>query len=282
MVEQLRIRVLVENTAGRRQVLAEHGLAFWIEADGRNILFDTGQGLALAHNAEALGVDLAATQDLVLSHGHYDHTGGLDRVWDQLGRATVYVHPRAFEAKFGRWGENAVHNIGSPIRSIDQVRAHVGEVVSTAGPTKPAEGVWVSGEIPRGNDFEDTGGPFFLDESCREPDPLVDDQAMYLETPGGVVVLLGCAHAGLVNTLDYVGEVTRLSRVHAVLGGMHLVNASEERISRSVAALRDYDVQVVGPAHCTGLKATAAMLGGFRRSVRDPAGRGGSVLPDSG
>jgi 7,8-dihydropterin-6-yl-methyl-4-(beta-D-ribofuranosyl)aminobenzene 5'-phosphate synthase len=184
-------------------------------------------------------------------------------VWGQLGRATVYVHPRAFESKFGRWGENDVHDIGSPIRSLDQVRAHVGEVVSTTGPTELAEGVWVSGEIPRGNDFEDTGGPFFLDQSCRKPDPLADDQAMYIETPVGVVVLLGCAHAGLVNTLDYASQVTGLSRIHAVLGGMHLVNASENRINRSVAALRDYDVRVVGPAHCTGLKATAAMLNAF-------------------
>ncbi|MGB2988117.1 MAG: MBL fold metallo-hydrolase, partial [Phycisphaerae bacterium] len=131
MIQSLRITVLVENTVGARGLTAEHGLALWIEADGMNILFDTGQGPALTVNAKALGIDLRKTDAVVLSHGHYDHTGGLDRVLGDLERAAVYVHPQAFEAKFGRRGDGTASYIGSPIRSIDQIRPHVSEVVFT-------------------------------------------------------------------------------------------------------------------------------------------------------
>ena len=260
MIRRLRITVLVENTAGARGLQAEHGLALWVEADGTDILFDTGQGMVLSFNADALGIDLADADAVVLSHGHYDHTGGLERVLNDLGRAAVYVHPRAFDAKFGRWDKGAGTCIGSPIRDVERIRAKVAQVVFTTGPTKLADGVWVTGEIPRRNTFEDTGGPFFLDEACTKADPLIDDQALYVESAAGVVVLTGCGHAGLVNTLDYVSELTGCTHMHAVLGGFHLVGAPEERIARTVEALRRYDVQRIGPAHCTGRPATAQIL----------------------
>ena len=263
MIPRLRITVLAENTAGARGLLAEHGLALWVEADRTNILFDTGQGMVLTRNAKALDIDLAETDAVVLSHGHYDHTGGLDQVLSGLGRAAVYVHPRAFDAKFGRWGDGTGTCIGSPIRDVERIRAQVTQVVATTGPTKLADGVWVTGEIPRHTDFEDTGGPFFLDEACTKADPLIDDQALYVESAAGVVVLTGCGHAGLVNTLDYVSELTGCRRMCAVLGGFHLVGATEERIARSVEALRRYDVQRIGPAHCTGRPATAQILTAF-------------------
>ena len=263
MIQNLRITVLSENTAGRRGVLAEHGLALWIEADETNILFDTGQGLVLAHNAAALEIDLAQADAVVLSHGHYDHTGGLESVLGRLGHAVVYVHPQAFEPKFGRWDDGVGRYIGSPIRDVEQLAPHVAQVVTTAGPTQVADGIRVSGEIPRRNGFEDTGGPFFLDEPCTQPDPLLDDQALYLETAEGLVVLTGCGHAGLVNTLHYACELTGLRRTYAVLGGFHLVQASDERLARTVEALHRYDVRRIGPAHCTGLAACAQILVAF-------------------
>ena len=263
MIDQWKITVLAENTAGARGLLAEHGLSLWIETATANILFDTGQGLVLTSNAGTLGIDLSTANVVVLSHGHYDHTGGLEKILRNLERATVYVHPRAFDAKFGRRDDGTAVPGRSPIRGIDQIRPHVSDVVSTTGPTRLADGIWVTGEIPRRSEFEDTGGPFFLDESCTHPDPLIDDQALYIESTDGVVVLAGCAHAGLVNTLDYVSELTGEKRIHAVFGGFHLVRASDERITRTMEALRRYDVRRVGPAHCTGLFATARILAAF-------------------
>ncbi|MBN2560103.1 MAG: MBL fold metallo-hydrolase [Phycisphaerae bacterium] len=255
MISQVRITVLVENTARGRGLLAEHGLALWIEADGRKILFDTGQGMALAHNAQLLGVDLNAVDDVILSHGHYDHTGGLDSALEGSRKPNLYVHPAAFDARSVRREDGTGRSVGAPVRDVHELYRGAANVILTSSPTMVTDGVWVTGEIPRRTDFEDTGGPFYLDEACQEPDPLLDDQAAYLESPRGLVVLLGCCHAGLVNTLDYVAELTGQDLIHAVLGGMHLLRASDDRLSKSGEALERYGVRCIGPAHCTGQRA---------------------------
>ena len=208
-------------------------------------------------------IDLSTADAVVLSHGHYDHTGGLPRILDDLPGATLYFHPRAFEFKVGRKNDGTTSDIGSPIRSVDQLRSHVSKVVLTTGPTELAEGIWVTGEIPRHNDFEHPESYFFLDEACTRPDPLVDDQALYFESPQGTVVLAGCAHAGLINTLDYISQLTDARPIHAVLGGFHLYGASDERISRTIDALQFHNVQRIAPAHCTGLPATTKILAAF-------------------
>jgi 7,8-dihydropterin-6-yl-methyl-4-(beta-D-ribofuranosyl)aminobenzene 5'-phosphate synthase len=125
-------------------------------------------------------------------------------------------------------------------------------------PLPVCDGVRLTGTIPRLTDFESEAGPFFLDEAGREPDPLVDDQAVFVETRAGTVILLGCAHAGVVNTLRHV-ETLSTGPVHAVIGGMHLRAAGPERIEATVRALVDRDVRHVVPCHCTGLPATAAL-----------------------
>lgn len=263
MLNDLRICMLAENTAGGRHLLAEHGLSYWIEAGGPKVLFDTGQGLVLEHNARQLGVDLEAAEAVALSHGHYDHAGGLAAAPGRFGKATVFVHPCAFDPKFARADDGSARSVASAIANMDEIRSQVESVEYTQAPTAICDGVWVTGEIPRRNDFEDTGGPFYLDEACLVADPLLDDQAMYIESARGLVVLLGCTHAGLVNTLEYVVELTGRSRIYAVLGGMHLVRASYERIAKTEEVLRRYEVQLIGPAHCTGRKATTELCERF-------------------
>jgi len=263
MIKELRITVLAENTVGAPKLMGEHGLALWIEAGNCNILFDTGQGMVLEHNAEQLGVELEAADAIVLSHGHFDHTGGLSPALDRFRKAVVYVHPSAFQEKFHGGDDGRKRYIGSPIRDADRIRSHVANVVFTDEPTELTAGVWVTGQIPRRTSFEDTGGPFYLDRACEIPDPLHDDQALYVQSKKGIVVVLGCAHAGVVNTLDYIAEQTGNDRIYAVLGGMHLIRASEERIEQSLNALRRYGVQRIGPAHCTGLQAVARMLAAY-------------------
>jgi 7,8-dihydropterin-6-yl-methyl-4-(beta-D-ribofuranosyl)aminobenzene 5'-phosphate synthase len=126
------------------------------------------------------------------------------------------------------------------------------------------EGVYVTGEIPRVTDYEDTGGLFFLDADCSRTDPLADDQALYFDTADGVVILLGCAHSGVVNTMLRVRELTGGRPLHAVLGGMHLLEADEHRVERTFTMFRELGVSLLGPAHCTGVMATARLRTEFR------------------
>ncbi len=247
------LTVLVENTAGKMGLIAEHGLSFWIGLDGRKILFDTGQGNVLAHNARRLGIALDEADFVVLSHGHYDHTGG-------LGDAPVrplHAHPAAFEPKFGRNPDGSSRPIGMP-----DIK-YAGERVPVTGPTRLTERLWLTGPVPRRTDFEDTGGPFFLDAACTCPDPLTDDQAAFAETPLGTVVILGCAHVGIINTLWWIRELTGDRPIHTVVGGTHLVNASAERLDRTVAELRRLDIQRLLSCHCTGFPAQVRLWNEF-------------------
>jgi 7,8-dihydropterin-6-yl-methyl-4-(beta-D-ribofuranosyl)aminobenzene 5'-phosphate synthase len=247
---QLKITVLVENTAGGRGLLGEHGLSWLIEADSRRILFDTGQGLALPHNAKILGLSLENLDAIVLSHGHYDHTGGLTTLLEHCANTDLFLHPKAIASKYSPRG-----NIGSPIENERTLRSHFRRLIWTETPTEVMPGVYVTGTIPRRHPLENTGGSFWHNSEHTEVDPLLDDQALYLKVPEGLVVILGCAHAGVINTLDYIAQITNTNKFYAVIGGMHLLRASNERLEATVETFTKYDVQLIGANHCTGMKA---------------------------
>lgn len=253
------ITLLVENTARGMGVLGEHGLAFWLDTGGHRVLFDTGQGLALRPNAAALGIDLGRANAIVLSHGHHDHVGGLEQALAAAPGAVLFLHPRTTEAKFSGSGEDATgRRISRDFVETERFRCAGRRVVFTREPTEVVPGIWATGEIPRTNDFEDTGGPFYLDAALARPDPLLDDQALFFTVREGVVVVLGCAHAGVVNTLDYVAKLTGQKEIHTVIGGMHLERAGVRRMNETFAALRRFDLQQLAPVHCTGFAATLA------------------------
>jgi 7,8-dihydropterin-6-yl-methyl-4-(beta-D-ribofuranosyl)aminobenzene 5'-phosphate synthase len=262
MSESICVTTLVENTVHQRGLKAEHGLAFHIQFGQRRVLFDTGQSDLLLHNARLLDLDLRHLDAIVLSHGHYDHCGGLKTAWSLSPACTLHLHPAAVAAKFSANAEGVARFIGMPNDAQEVVRAST-VTVWTRGLTEVVPGLFATGEIPRQTDFEDVGGRFFLDAQCQQPDPLVDDQALFFDSQGGLVVLLGCAHSGVVNTLMHIERLTGGKRIHAVLGGMHLSNASPERLDETMEALRKREIFLLVPAHCTGWAALARLWNSF-------------------
>jgi len=256
-MNSLKITVLVENTAGKLGVLAEHGLAFLIEASGEKILFDTGQGFVLKHNLDRLGIHLTDVKTVAISHGHYDHTGGLADALSMMSNPMIYAHPAAAKPKFGRNTNGSSRFIG--ISEFNKDALIHSNWIRTTEQTELPGGLHLTGPIPRIASFENTGGPFYLDTDCTNPDLIEDDQAAFIETGHGTVVILGCAHAGVINTLRYIQNLTDNRPIHTVIGGMHLHRASEKRMKRTVTALRELNVHRIFPCHCTGFDAAARL-----------------------
>jgi len=250
------VTILVDDQRGETDAVAEHGFSALVETENASILFDTGQtGTALSHNARLLGVNMAAISVVVLSHGHYDHTGGLPEAFHRRTDLPLFLHPDAVQPRYSVRTNAPPKPVGMSDECVRLIRQLGSRAHWTTAPTEIAQGVWATGAIPRRNAFEDTGGSFFMDPDCQTPDVLNDDQALWFNTREGIVILLGCAHAGVVNTLDYVAQTIGIRRVHAVIGGMHLRAADENRLRFTVSALQRYEVQLIAPCHCTGKEA---------------------------
>ncbi len=263
MKQQITLTTLVENSVHARGLRAEHGLSFHLQVGSRSVLFDTGQSDLLLRNALKLRISLANTEAVVLSHGHNDHTGGVSSAWQAAPRARLFLHPAALSPKFARNSDGSTRAIGMDEKTAEEIRSVPNNVIWTAKPTEVLEGIFASGEIPRQTTFEDTGGPFYLDPAAAQPDLLLDDQSLFFDTANGVVVLLGCAHSGVVNTLEYIGQLTGNRPISALLGGMHLAAASPDRVGKIMAALRRLGIQLLAPAHCTGIPAASHMWNAF-------------------
>jgi 7,8-dihydropterin-6-yl-methyl-4-(beta-D-ribofuranosyl)aminobenzene 5'-phosphate synthase len=268
MIRSLSITAIVENTAGTFDLLGEWGLSLWIEADQHHIVYDAGQGRSLRENAQRLGIDLSAAQALVLSHGHSDHSGGIAELIASGFRGRLYAHPAALTPKFQREKNSLVREKGLSASCQQALRSHSVEVINTSAATEIAPGIVVSGAIPRNTDFETTGNSYFLDQACTRQDSLVDDQALFIESAEGWVVITGCGHSGMINTLAYARHLTGSPRIFAVVGGMHLLHASKERIRRTAEEMHRSGVRLLAPGHCTGSEATAYLQNHFPADVK--------------
>jgi len=256
------VTILMDDVAAPG-LAGEHGLALWIETDGLRILFDTGQSGAFVDNARALGMPLATATTLVLSHGHYDHTGGVAHALAHAPGMQVYAHPAVTQPRFSMRA-GVAKDLQMPADARLALAQHPpARLHWVRQPTMLAPTVGLTGPIPRTTTGEDVGGPFFLDAAGTQPDMIEDDLALWIATPAGVVVCCGCCHAGVINTLRYIGRLAGTTRSAGIIGGLHLLHADAPRMAATIAALRAHAPQQIIAGHCTGAPAVQALRHAF-------------------
>ncbi len=272
-----RVQILINNYTRHGSLQGEHGLSLLLSRGGGDAgaryLYDTGQTAGvLLSNAEKLGVDWNGLSGIILSHGHYDHTGGLAGLLGRIpGEVPVYAHPEAFGVKLNALPE--LHDIGSPV-SVEEVEERGGRVELFAGARHLQKDFIVTGEVPRVHEFEKEASAGFKTRRDGQvlDDPIPDDLSIVIVAPGeGIFLICGCCHAGLLNTLDYALSLSGESRVIGILGGLHTIGASEGRLEKTITRLKGLDLEWVAPLHCAGVRETSVIHGALGDKVLFPA-----------
>jgi len=255
-----RITILCENSVGPLSgTLGEHGFSALIEPVGGDpLLFDTGQGLTLLHNARRMNKELSKVKQVVISHGHYDHAGGLKPLLEECGAKRVYGHPSIFNPRYRVKDTGECYPIGIPA-SHEELEAAGASFDFSKEFRAIAPGIHLSGEVPRVTGFETGDQGLYCDCTGQDLDITPDDQSLVLETEKGLVLVLGCCHAGLVNTVEHVAYMTGRRDIYAVIGGTHLGFCSQEQLGKTVALLRTLGVNKLAASHCTGFAASARL-----------------------
>jgi 7,8-dihydropterin-6-yl-methyl-4-(beta-D-ribofuranosyl)aminobenzene 5'-phosphate synthase len=261
---QIQITTLSENNAGMGDFLGEWGLSILLETGSTTILFDSGKSISAAYNGDSLKIDLTKVSKIVLSHGHYDHTGGLRDMLRRIGKEVeVIAHPDIWQPKYSRRKNEADRYIGIPFqqRELESLGARF---KLSKESVRITDDIMTTGEVPMVTDFEQIDdGLFVKEDSGWQPDKLLDDQALIIKIEGGLVVILGCAHRGMINTLYHARKLTGIDKIYAVIGGSHLMGISEERLWQTIAALQDIGARRLGLCHCTDLPAASLLAHEF-------------------
>ena len=248
----MEITVLTENTVSRRGLLAEHGLSVLVEEGGKRILFDTGQSGVYIHNAEQVGISLEGLDAIVLSHGHYDHTGGLPEFPGEVS-CPVYLSGKALEDKWCLAGD---------VQELERL-----PLVFTWEQEEIFPGIYLLGQISTTVPSEMGEKPFRILQNGRYlPDTMEDEQLLVIRTPQGLAVFAGCAHPGILSCVEKVKRTFPGEKLYSLLAGMHLRGCPQERVEETITGLKEAGFTYLIPLHCTGTLAIARMKMAFGKS----------------
>ena len=270
----MKVTVIMENCVySGRALTAEPGMSLLLETDGRKLLIDTGVSAAMVGNLTALGVHPREIDAVVISHGHWDHTGGLERLLLLAGkRLPIYIHPLAFQERYTLSG-GARRHAGIPF-SREELASLGADFCWTGQPLQLSDTLWVSGSVPRVFAGE-AGDPHLTlaGEAGQEDkiDSVSDDMSLFYRGRQGLTVISGCAHAGLMNTVTYGLKVTGCERLQGWIGGTHLgmVGAGQQQIA--LDALAKWRPEILAANHCTGFLMQAEIQRRFPAAYRAAA-----------
>jgi 7,8-dihydropterin-6-yl-methyl-4-(beta-D-ribofuranosyl)aminobenzene 5'-phosphate synthase len=257
---ELKITILCENSVILPfGLIGEHGFAAYVECRDRIFLFDTGQGKSLLNNSRILEKNLKNIEFLYLSHGHYDHTLGIPDLLTIKSPLTIYAHPDIFKDRV--WiKDDKKKFIGMPFK-----RSYLEGLGAKFSLSKEfcqiGKGIYSSGEITRKTPFEkiDAGMKITDDNNNLIDDKILDDHSLAINTSKGLVIILGCAHSGIINIINHFAEKVGTNEIYAVLGGTHLGFASSLQIEETIKAIEKYNIKKLGASHCTGLEVAAKL-----------------------
>lgn len=255
----LQFTILSENTVKMNDLLAEWGLSIFIKTEKIKILYDCGKSITAAHNAQRIGINLNEIDVILLSHSHYDHTGGLLEILSRINKEQIdiIVHPQIWAERYNRSQGEKDKFMGILFRS-QQIDNYGAKFRYTTKPLKITRNILTSGEIPMITNFEcfDTNIKRLMKKDNKFiPDYILDEQAIFIQTKEGLIVLTACAHRGIINTLYHAQNITGEKRIYAVIGGIHLLHSSIERIEKTIELFKKLNIQRLYLGHCTGLNA---------------------------